>query len=354
MYKERIKKLRNLLKRDDFFPYLVKNLPDIKYLVGFTGSNGLLLVDKRKVVFFTDFRYKTQSEKQVKEAEVVIVEGNIYSQLFSYIKGETVYINEMDISWGESYILKKALKGVKVKRTRDIVAQLRVVKDKQELFNIKRAISITEKVFKEILNIIKPGITEKEIALEIEFRLKKYGDMEVAFPPIVASGPNSALPHAKPGNRKIKKGDLVILDFGAKYNGYCADMTRTVAIGKTSDKQKKIYSIVLHAQKRAIEEVKPDMRAIELDSVARDIIKNEGYGDKFGHSLGHGVGIEVHESPVVSPRSQWMLREGFVFTVEPGIYLPGWGGVRIEDIVYIDKKGGMDLNKAEKEVLIEL
>ena len=354
MYKERIKRLRKLMQKESIKALLLTNIYDVRYLTGFTGSNGMLFVTSKKVIFFTDFRYKIRSAKEVKNVEIVIIKEGMFKDFIPYFKNDQLYVQETDILWGESFILKKLLRPKKLKRTSDIVANLRIIKERYEIKQIKKAISITEKVFYEILKIIKPGITEKDLALEIEFKMKKYGDMAVAFTPIVASGPNGALPHAESGNRKIKKGDMIVMDFGAKYNGYCADMTRTVVVGKANDKQKKIYNIVLEAQKKAIEYAKPGMVGKEIDRIARKVIENYGYGDKFGHSLGHGVGIEVHEMPYINPKNVVPLKEKTIFTVEPGIYIQRWAGVRIEDIVILDKDGAKSLNKAEKEVLIEL
>jgi len=235
--------------------------------------------------------------------------------------------------------------------TENLVESISIKKEQNEIEKIKKAISITEQVFYEILDFVKPQAKEQDIAAEIEYRFKKYGSSAPFFETIVASGKRSALPHGVASGKKIEKGDLVTLDMGAVYDGYTADLTRTVVVGKANKRQKEVYNIVLKAQKQALSKVKPKIRACDLDKVARDVIKRAGYGKYFGHGLGHGIGGIIHEGPAVNPRNQQLLEPGMVITVEPGIYIPNWGGVRIEDDVLITKRGCEVLTKAEKKLI---
>ncbi|NJE25376.1 aminopeptidase P family protein [Thermococcus sp. MV5] len=231
-----------------------------------------------------------------------------------------------------------------------VTREMRIYKDDEETKLMKKAAQIADEVFYEVINIDLEGKTEKQVALEIEFLLREQSE-GIAFDPIVAAGENAANPHHTPGERKIRRGDLVILDFGAKYKGYCSDITRTVAIGEVNEKLKEIYEIVKEAQERAFQSVHRGIRAKEVDSAARDYITKAGYGKYFIHRTGHGLGLEVHEEPYISATSGTVLEDGMVFTIEPGIYLPGIGGVRIEDDVIVKKKGKR-LTKAERDLII--
>jgi len=232
-----------------------------------------------------------------------------------------------------------------------ILENLAAVKDKNELNALRTAIEITDKVFDEVLQFFKVGVSEKEIALELAMRYKKYGEGE-AFFSIVASGPNSALPHAQPGERKLQKGDFVVVDNGAKYAGYHADMTRTVVIGEATDKHYEIYELVKKSQQAGIDVAKEGMACKMVDDATRNVIAEAGYGDKYIHSTGHGIGLEIHTYPKLSQQSDEILKENNVVTIEPGVYLPGWGGVRIEDDIWVKKDGNEVLNKTSKELMI--
>ena len=237
--------------------------------------------------------------------------------------------------------------------TEKLVEVLAVKKDPGEVARIKKAVHITDRVFSEILDFIKPGTREQDLAAEMEFRMKRYGSSAPYFQTIVASGARSALPHGVASAKKMKKGEFVTMDFGAVYQGYTADMTRTVLVGKANKKQKQVYNLVLRAQMRAIGKARSRVKACDLDKTARDVIKRAGYGKYFGHGLGHGIGLLVHDDPAVNPTNRQLLEPGMVITIEPGIYLPNWGGVRIEDDVLITQRGCKVLNSSKKE-LIEL
>jgi Xaa-Pro aminopeptidase len=236
--------------------------------------------------------------------------------------------------------------------TEQLVERLLLVKDSAEIGHITRAAEITDAVFADVLTLVKPGVAERELAAEIEYRARRLGADRMAFPPIVASGPNAALPHAQPGDRRLEHGDMVTFDIGAEKEGYASDMTRTIAVGRAGEQLRNVYDTVLRAQVRAVNAVKPGMPCVDLDRVARAYIEERGYGEAFGHSLGHGVGIRVHDSPSVSWRSEETLAEGMVITIEPGIYLAGWGGVRIEDLVVVTAQGCRVLCSTPKDLCI--
>jgi Xaa-Pro aminopeptidase len=237
--------------------------------------------------------------------------------------------------------------------TEKVVETLIIKKDKSEIEKIKKAIKITDRVFSEILDFIKPGVRELELSAEMEYKMKRYGSSTPYFETIVASGKRAALPHGVASSKKIGKNEFVTMDFGAVFDGYTADMTRTVVVGKANKKQREVYNIVLKAQTRAISKVKSRMKACDLDRTAREVIKKAGYGKYFGHGLGHGIGILIHDNPAVNSTNQQLLEPGMVVTIEPGIYIPNWGGVRIEDDVLITQRGCEILTTSEKK-LIEL
>ncbi|MCK4353300.1 aminopeptidase P family protein [candidate division WOR-3 bacterium] len=334
----RLSKLRKEIQEVDGF--LVSNLPNIRYLIGFTGSSGALLVTQNEAIFFTDFRYKEQSQKEVKGAEIFIIKKSLFPDLvehpvFSSLKKVGF---ERQISYLNYETLKNNLKGKKLLPLNDKIENLRKIKDADEIKNIKNAARIADSSFKSIKPLIKPYVTESEIALELDYQMRKRGAQGSSFTTIIASGSNAALPHARSSNKKLKQGETLIIDFGAVYNGYCSDMTRTLILGE-NQKADKIYKIVLKAQETALNFLKPGISLKKLDKVARDVITKAGYGEYFGHSLGHGVGLEVHESPRVSQQSEDYAKPGMVFTIEPGIYIPDFGGVRIEDMVVMSPEG---------------
>ncbi len=334
----RINKLRKEIKEVDGF--IITNLPDIYYLVGFTGSSGILIITQKDAVLFTDFRYKEQCKREIKGADVVIIRKSLLEEVFNHsvIKPLKKIGFEWSIKYSSYFVFKKGLTGKKLLPLKNKVAKIRKIKELSEIKIIKKAAKISLSSFKEIEAIIKPGIQEREIMIELEYRMKKNGAQGTSFETIVASGPNAALPHAKAGTRKLKDGDTVVVDFGIMYNYYASDTTRTIILGK-NPKALKIYKIVEEAQLAAIQAIKIGIPLKKLDRIARNIISDAGYGEYFGHSLGHGVGLEIHEAPGVSGKSEEIVTSGMVFTVEPGIYLPRFGGVRIEDMIVVKDKG---------------
>ncbi len=247
--------------------------------------------------------------------------------------------------------IKKALPGIRLKPAAGITAELRAQKDASEVGRIEDAITVLDLGFKKVMNGLVPGASEKELALAVEFYFKKNGADGLAFDTIIASGLRGAMPHGKASDKKIKKGELVIVDMGAFRNGYNSDETRTYCVGKATKLQKNIYGIVMEAQERAIKKIRPGVAATEVDSAARNFIEKAGYGKYFGHGTGHGVGLEIHENPYIGPLGKDVLKEGMVVTIEPGIYIPGWGGVRIEDMALVVKGGCEILTKSPKEFM---
>ncbi len=325
-----------------------------RYLSDFTGSSGCVVITKDNNYFITDFRYVEQASDQCKDYEIIQHNNN-----------RTLYdiLNEFDIKklgFEEEYITYsqysdfiKKLNNIELAPLNGVINDIRIIKTEDEIETIRKAAEIADQTFEYICTKLRAGISEREISLELEFFMKRKGALGTSFESIVASGKRSSLPHGVASNKIIEIGDFVTLDFGCIYDGYCSDMTRTVVIGKASSKQREIYDIVLKAQKEALKAIKPGASGIEVDKVARDIIDEEGYGEYFGHGLGHGVGLEVHEEPRLSPKGETILRENMVVTDEPGIYIPDFGGVRIEDLIVVRKGGPEILSKTPKH-LIEL
>jgi len=356
----RLAKIRRRIKKEGLDGLLITNLKNVRYLSGYTGSNGYLFISRR-VHFFTDFRYAEQIKREVtpKALTHIITEG--FSEglaSLTELKNVTKIGFEADhLTVSTLQRLKKRLHKVgkfKWVPTKGWVQELRNIKDPEEVALIAKAARITGKTLAEVLKLVKPGVSERDLAAEIAHRFQRYTGLPPAFASIVASGPNSAMPHARPTARRLRKGDLVIFDLGAQWKGYSADMTRTVVIGKASAKQKDIYSIVLRAQQRALDGIHAGIDSKVADAMARDVIKEAGYGSYFGHALGHGVGLETHDGLKMAATSKGKIPRGAVVTVEPGIYLPNWGGVRIEDLVYVSKDGLKILSKSPRARLAEL
>lgn len=353
----RIEQLTNNMEQDSIDAVIISDKLNIRYLSNFTGSSGYLYVSKRKKILLTDFRYLEQASKQCSEFEIIdFFKKGLIETLNDIIKEDNAHsigFEDSKITYKEFVNFEDGLKNVEFVELNDLVEEIRMVKDKEELENIKMAAEIGDKAFKHILDFIKPNMTEWEVALEIEYFMRKNGAVKLSFDTIVASGLRSSLPHAEPTNKKIVSGDLVTFDFGCIYNGYCSDMTRTIIMGKANDKQKEIYNTVLTASDRALESIRAGLKGCEVDKIARDVIDNAGYKEYFGHGLGHSLGLFIHESPRLSPKDDTILKENMVMTVEPGIYIPNVGGVRIEDLVCITKEGHINFVTSPKE-LIEL
>lgn len=357
----RLAKLQRIVKDKGLDALLVSHLPHIQYLVGYTGSNGLLIVPAQgKPHFFTDFRYKAQVKLEVVGAKISIVERDrfiqdalVERQLFSDY--DSLGFEKAHISFTLYDFLRTKFRHVKLVPEMEMVEKLTMIKSEDEINVLRGAAAIGDKVFEKVLDILKPGMTEREVAAEIAYQTRLLGGERDAFNIIVASGERSALPHGAASDKKIRKNELVTLDFGCVFKGFNSDMTRTVAMGRVSTELQKIYEIVRVAQQRTIDKVHAGMNAREIDTIARDYITLHGYGSKFGHSTGHGLGIEVHEMPSLNQRGErFKLDANQVVTIEPGIYLEGVGGVRIEDDIVVRRENCEVLTTSPKDSLIVL
>lgn len=327
------------------------------YLTGFNSSDGYVVITKNQAVFLVDFRYIEKAKEVVKFLDVKLMENSLndISTLLKNNKINNLYLESEYVSLSEFFKYQQAFLNVNIDNSNkldNIITSLRRIKTEDEITNIKKAQEITDKTFTYILNRIDINRTEKEIMLDMEFYLRGLGSEGVSFDFIVVSGKNSSLPHGEPTDKKINKGDFLTMDFGAVVNGYRSDMTRTVAIKSVTEEQKEIYNLVLNAQQKAIDSIKPGVICKDIDKIARDIIYNAGYKGCFGHGLGHSVGVEIHESPNFNTKCDTLLEKGMVMTVEPGIYLENRFGVRIEDMVYVTKNGCENLTKSNKELII--
>ena len=336
--------LRNKLSNAGINGILITDLLNVRYLTGFTGSSGYSIITERDALFITDFRYEEQAKNEVKGFKVLIENSERTGEIKKYYdryKIRTLGFEDHNVNFG--FYTKLVKKKVRLKPLTNFIEQIRITKSTQELSYINSAVKRAESAFRKLQPFIKVGTTEKKLALKLEGLLKSEGCKTLPFEVIVASGPSSALPHAQPTERKLKGGDLVVIDWGGECEGYNSDMTRTLLLkGRSISKQKELYYKVLEAQKKAIGTVKAGVKAADIDEAARSYIDKAGYDEYFGHGTGHGVGLAVHEKPVVSWRSKEVIKENMVFTVEPGIYIPGFGGVRIEDMV-VAKKGSADV-----------
>ena len=335
---------------------LLLNPSNMFYISGYTGEGAVFLVKDTGVVI-TDFRYTEQAEKQSPEFEVHMTEKgkvvqDVVDALCIRFQIKEIYFESDFITVQDFEKYQSMVKGVTWKPIGSAVETLREIKDAGELALIEKACRITGESFERILPTIQEGMTEKELALALEFDMRAHGADSVAFSTIVAAGANGSLPHAVPSDYAIRRGDMITMDFGAKVGGYCADMTRTVALGEPSAEMKKVYQTVKVAQEMAQDAVKAGKSCREVDAVARDYITEQGYEGRFGHGLGHAVGIDVHESPRLNALTESTLAAGHVVTVEPGIYLPGVGGVRIENTVVVTESGCRTLTLPSRELII--
>lgn len=331
----------------------------MRYVAGFTGEGYVYWSRKSKLVV-TDSRYAIAAKEECPQYEVLIwgTDG-YYAELLKKVQTEQVgrlgfEDQVMTVSSYESIrstFLKETMHDIQMIPVKDGLKEFRQIKTEIELDKIRKAEEIGDRAFAKILSQLKPGITEKQVASMIEYYMKEEGADGFSFDTIAASGLHSAMPHAVPTDKVLEEGDFLTMDFGCLYDGYCSDMTRTVVIGKANDKQKEIYETVLRAQQTALAGIRPGMKGKEIDALARNVITEAGYGKYFGHSLGHSVGIEIHESPNFSPKEEKVIEPGMVITVEPGIYIEGFGGVRIEDIVIITENGCENITHSPKQLI---
>jgi Xaa-Pro aminopeptidase len=355
MLTKRLRDLRGALEERSHDAILTSFLPHVRYLSGFTGSNALCVVTSTRAILVTDGRYKDQVRQEAPKFAIRIARGALVDELPKTAvlsRAKRIAIEQAVLPVAVLSRLKKLFPHRKFTPTSGIVESLASVKDETEIAHLRRAAAITDAVFQEILEVLREGMTEAEVAAELSYRQRRRGSEGDAFEPIVATGDHAALPHARASDRRLKAGELVVLDFGCRFEGYHSDLTRTVAIGKPSSELRKIYDAVRDAQARALEHCTVPIQAKALDGIARAHLRHAGFGKFFSHSLGHGLGLQIHEEPKVSAKSLSMLVAGNVVTIEPGVYVPGLGGVRIEDDVVLRPAGPEILTTAPKDLLI--
>lgn len=354
-FAQRRRKLRAELKRQGITAMLVTDELNVTYLSGFSGDSSYLLVLPKNTIIISDFRYISEIQSDCPDIDSVIrpsVESMVEAsrKLINKAKVPSVALEGNSLSLGQAEALAEALPSVNLVTTSSIVEKLREIKDKGEIQSIRNAVKAAQKAFEVIKASLTAEQTEKEIAFNLEHQIRQFGGRGTSFDPIVAVGPQAALPHAQPGKQRIGDDNFCLFDWGADYDRYLSDITRTIVTGKLTAKFEKVYNTVLQAQLKAIKAIKPGAIMSKVDAAARNHIANAGYGKYFGHSLGHGIGTFIHEFPRLASNQHVPLEPGMVVTVEPGIYLPGWGGVRIEDDVLVTKDGHEVLTSVPKKL----
>ena len=337
---------------------LIVSEENVRYFTSFTSSNGYLLITKDKSVFMTDSRYIEAAEKTIKAVDEIKEIKSVRESLAPLIRSlgiKSIAVEQSRMTLADLELFRKEFEETEFVTSAildDEINLIRAVKTEEEKVKIEKAQRIAEKAFDRILNFIKPGMTEREISLELDYTKLKGGAEALSFDTIAVAGAKTSMPHGVPDNNIVKSGDFITLDFGAVFDGYHSDMTRTFAVGQVSDKQIDVYNTVLEAQLKGMEIIKAGALCKDVDEAARNVIKSKGYGDFFGHGYGHGVGIEIHEYPRLSPKSEAVLEVGHVVTAEPGIYIPGEFGVRIEDMVMVTETGYYNFTKSEKKLIV--
>ncbi len=351
----RVSAVRDVLAAQDLDALLVSHLANVRWLTGFSGSSALLVVTALEVVLLTDFRYATQVESEVSSGvRIVVVAESLWTELWEVL-GAMPSVQR--VGFDSTHLVHRDFQRLleqgrwQWRPTADLIETLRESKDETEVAAIRRAIAMAESALAVTLGQLRPGLTETGVAGILEKALRDAGSEDYPFASIVASGPNSALPHARAGSRELAPGDFVLLDFGAVADGYCSDITRTVVLGTASAEQLDVYEVVREANARASAAVRPGMKGMDADAVAREYIHARGFGEAFGHSLGHGIGLEVHEAPRLAKTAEAVLPLGAVVTIEPGIYRAGWGGIRIEDNVLLTEQGAVVLTGFHRNLL---
>ncbi|EMF0079381.1 aminopeptidase P family protein [Enterococcus hirae] len=350
----RVEKLRKKMQEENLDSFLITSPYNLRYLTNFTGTTGLAVITLEKAFFITDFRYTEQAAAQAQGFEIIKNVGPIFEEVADLVQKEGLRelgFEETTVSFLEYSVLEEIIDAQLIPIS-GMIEELREIKDEEEIAIIEKACSIADLAYDHILKMIQPGMTEIEVANQLDFYMRSLGASGVSFETIVASGLRSAMPHGVASKKIIEQGDLITIDFGCYYEDYVSDMTRTFAIGDPGEQLKEIYQIVLEAQLAVLEVAKPGVTGKQLDAVARDYITKHGYGEAFGHSTGHGIGLEIHEGPNVSVRAEKQFVPGNIITDEPGIYLPGIGGVRIEDDLLITSNGNRVLTHSPKELII--
>lgn len=351
--RERLERLRRRLEGEGLDALLVSQAQNRRYLSGFTGSAGMLLISGEGAVLATDSRYVEQAREQARDFEVVRIEGEPGGWLPGLVAstgGGRIGLEAADLSHAVYRRMVEVAVGEKTEfvPTEGLVESLRAVKDEAEREHIARAVALADAAFEQVAPTIRPGMSELEVAWALERCMRELGSEPVPFDIIVASGPNAALPHHRPSGHTVQAGEPVVIDMGAVCRGYCSDLSRTICPGGGDKRFDAVYDLVLGAQLTAIATIAEGMTGEQADALARQVIEQGGHGERFGHGLGHGIGLAPHEQPRLGRASRDVLARGMVFTVEPGVYIPGWGGVRIEDVVVLDEGGARALSAASK------
>lgn len=352
----RIERLREQLKERGVEAIFVTQPENRRYLSGFTGTAGALLITRQECYLLTDFRYLEQAAGECPGWNIYEVKESTFAslaELLGQLKVNSLACEGGFLTYKQFIDFQEKLpEAVKIIPGYDWIEELRKIKEPAEIENLRRAAELADHAFWHILDFIRPGVREEDVALELEFFLRKRGARKISFEIIVASGPRGAMPHGTASDKMLQAGELVTIDYGCEYQGYYSDLTRTVSLGPPSREQEKIYAIVLEAQSAGLAVLKAGVGACAVDQAVREVIEKYGYGENFRHSTGHGVGLVVHEAPRLSKKEETVLQAGMVVTVEPGIYLPGWGGVRIEDMAVVEEEGCRLLTHAPKDELI--
>ncbi|MBI3896057.1 MAG: aminopeptidase P family protein [Acidobacteria bacterium] len=354
-YPSRLAKLRTCLAEKKLEALLVSFLPNVHYLTGFSGSAGLVLISRDASLLFTDSRYTLQAHEEVKGSRVVIAKGDSLAAAAKRVPKEAsarIGFESQAVSYQAHQKLRSLLPGKRLVAVSGLVELLRMEKEEDEIDRIRKASEVASRALLETLPLLRPGIREREVAAEIEYRMRLHGADRPSFETIVAFGDHAALPHAHPGERRLRPKECILIDLGAILGGYASDMTRTVFLGEPSRQASQMYQAVLEALKEAEAVIRVGVAGGRVDAAARRVLKRHGYGRYFTHSTGHGVGREVHELPRLAPKQNQLLPERAVVTVEPGVYIPGYGGVRIEDMVVVRKDGIEVLTPTSKELLV--
>ncbi|XOQ16753.1 MAG: Aminopeptidase P family protein [Shouchella clausii] len=349
-----VKTLQAKLSDYELDGLLISSSINRRYVSGFTGTAGAVLLTETDALFLTDFRYTEQAMKQVVDCSVIEQKGTLPQEVAAQVKRlhiKRLGFEKTQLTYAEFETYQNLLDNTKLIPVSQVVESLRIIKTEEEIAIMQKAAAIADEAFAHIQGYIKPGVREIDVSNELEFFMRKKGATSSSFDIIVASGVRSALPHGVASEKTIEHGELVTLDYGAYYNGYCSDITRTLAVGDVSDELLAIYETVRVAQERAVEGIKAGITGKEGDALARDYIAEKGYGQYFGHSTGHGLGMEVHEGPSLSTKSDIVLQPGMVVTVEPGVYIPGVGGTRIEDDVVITENGNSTLTHSPRTLI---
>lgn len=351
----RLEKLRSTLIEQNVDALLISQPDNRRYLSGFTGSAGMLLISSDRAILATDFRYYEQVGRQAPDyelAKITTKPTDLLPELLAELGVKRLGFEAQHLTVDQLHEWSQAVEDIAWVPLKGTVEKLRAVKDEGELEALRRSTALTDAAFAHLLDVIRPGMTEREAAWEIEAHMRTHGASAVAFPPIVGAGPSGAMPHARPGDHEIQPGEPIVIDIGCIVDGYCSDMTRTFCLGEPSEKYLEVWNIVLQAQQAALHGIHAGMTGSEAHALAADVIGTAGYGDYFGHGLGHGVGLVIHENPRASRLWGDTLEAGMSLTVEPGIYLPGEFGVRIEDLVIIRDGGVENLTRTPKEPVV--